>query len=386
MTEILLYKQITQETAEDYIRNHSWISEGSNYAVRLYTLGGDVQAAWGMWAKMNELKANGCRSTAKVDGMAASMGGFLLCAFDEREAIETSQIMLHRAILTQTDDQGNEIEYTSDDLLSCSSINADLKIRLKSIINDAKLKSIKGYGIDDLFNENKERINCYLSASQALEIGLITKIIPLSTANGQVHAKAVAEFNVNKQNFKLTIKSPKMTAEEYKVKFPEEYKKVEAEISKKIEATKKAEDDAKKAEDAKKAKASKKDDDEEDDDEDPEFTAELEKVNAKMKAVKEDDDLDADEKKAKLEKLKAKKAKLCDGRKEAKLISAGVVMALKTLGVAQIEGSAIPQLAQASAKQMASLSAENKTKIEAEVEEQKKIAEEIKSGKFKFNS
>ena len=95
------------------------------------------------------------------------------------------------------------------------------------------LKSIKGYDLNDLFDEKKDRIDCWLTADDAQKIGLIKKVVPLTPVNQNNMARAVAmAYNpaakmpkataataVNKQNVK-------MTADELKQSDPECYKAV----------------------------------------------------------------------------------------------------------------------------------------------------------------
>ena len=148
MNEILLYNAITQDSAANFISNLGWMGENQVYSVRMYCPGGDVQAGWGMWAKINELKAKGCHSIAKVDGSALSMGGFLLCSFDERLALSVSQLMIHRAVMPEYDENGEKIIYSASDKEFINRINADLKSRLVQIIDQE-------YNIKNVWREDE---------------------------------------------------------------------------------------------------------------------------------------------------------------------------------------------------------------------------------------
>jgi ATP-dependent protease ClpP protease subunit len=344
MNEFLLYKAIDTLSAADFIQNIGWIGESQVYSVRMYCPGGDVQAAWGMWAKMNELKAKGCRSIVKVDGMAASMGGFLLCAFDEREALEVSQIMIHRAIIAESDDQGNKIELTPEDKIFIDQINTNLKSRLLQIVDSKKFKALKGYSIDDLFDVTKNRINCFLTPDEAFEIGLITKIIPLDPANSQTIVKAVASLYEVKATAATAVKPNinKMTKDEFLKENPEAAKEMCKEAVEAYKAKMKAKAAAK-ADDP---------DDDGDDDSDP-IT---------------DKDHDGGGK----SKSKA--------QAQAEIVALAVEATLKVMGIQKVESGNV-QTAQATAKLAAEAEVAKKTAQALEIEEVIKQISAIKAGK-----
>jgi ATP-dependent protease ClpP protease subunit len=242
MNEIILYSALDEYSAGQLIYQLNWIGENQVYAVRMYCPGGDVEASWGIPAKMQELKQKGCHSIAKVDGMAASMAGVLLCFFDEREALDVSNIMLHRAAYAEKDREGNPIIQTPEDKQRLAKINADLKAKMQQVIDDRKLKAIKGISVDDLFDEKKKRINLWLNAGEAREIGLITKVIPIDANSSQYMVKAVAACYGTPQGPKATAATAgnnqqKMTAEEFQKENPEEYKKIrEAAVAEAVKA------------------------------------------------------------------------------------------------------------------------------------------------------
>ena len=343
MNEILLYNAITQDSAANFISNLGWMGENQVYSVRMYCPGGDVQAGWGMWAKINELKAKGCHSIAKVDGSALSMGGFLLCSFDERLALSVSQLMIHRAVMPEYDENGEKIIYSASDKEFINRINADLKSRLLQIIDQEIFKSEMGYSIDDLFDEGKERINCFLTPQQALKIGLLTGIIPLDTANSKTFAKAA------EASYKATAATAgnqttkKMTKEELLEKEPDACKAIQKEAIKAYQAKMKA-----------KAKAEDTDPDEDDDDD-------------------TDPEKDTDKKN--------------DAKAMAKAVKSGVEMVLKSMGI-EANAQTNPQTAIAAAQAAIKAEVDAKIQAEAKAEETKKalasVDEQInaiKSGK-----
>lgn len=164
--ELYLYSPIYDFVAENLI---SLMEENKSQdiVIRSCTPGGSVFAGWGIVAKMGEHEGN---VTVKVDGMASSMGLFMLLFADNVEALDVSKFTLHRAdgYVSNPDDQ---------DFLD--NINKDLKAKFSSKIDNEKLKNLKSntnkYGIEDIFNPEK-RIELNLSAKDAKEIGLISKI------------------------------------------------------------------------------------------------------------------------------------------------------------------------------------------------------------------
>lgn len=230
--EILQYCQLDKESVSNLIQELNWMGSDQVYAVRMYCPGGDVQATWGVIAKMNELRANGCISIAKVDGMAMSMAGVWLGFFDQREALVVSNIMLHRAAFGENED-GTPYKASKEEMIQLAKINNDIKVRLNQVIDNAKLKEIKGYDIEDLFNEAKPRINCYLTAEESLYIGLITKVVAVDTVNSKVMAQAVMACYDPAEKIKATaatagkLNNKQMTKEEYKQNHPEAFKAIE---------------------------------------------------------------------------------------------------------------------------------------------------------------
>jgi ATP-dependent protease ClpP protease subunit len=344
MNEILLYSALDEYSAGQLIYQLSWIGENQVYAIRIYCPGGDVEAAWGIPAKMQELKQKGCHSIAKVDGMAASIAGVLLCFFDEREALDVSNIMLHRAAYAEKDNEGRPLVITPEEKQFLAKINADLKSKMLQIIDDGKLKALKGISVSDLFDEKKERINCWLNANEAMQIGLITKVIPIDANSSQYMVKAVAACYGSAQRPEATAatagnnqtNAKKMTAEEFQKENPEEFKKIQ--------------DSA--AAEAKKAYRT--------------------EVQAAL-GIKERESGDA--------------GNQAGGQLDKAAISAIVEETLKAVGKISTEGNQPPQTAAATAAQAAQSAqaeAEKKAKAEADkkvADDLKKDIEDIKSGR-----
>lgn len=345
--ELMLYSELDEDGVNSIMSQLNWIGENSVYAVRIYCPGGEVERSWGIAAKMNELKANGCRSIAKVDGLAASMMGALLCYFDEREALDVSNIMIHRAAYTNTDAEGKPIEPSPEETQYLAKINFNLKAKMSQVIDSKKLKEIKGITIDDLFDETKERINCWLNTDEAIKVGLITKKVQLDVVTSKNMALAVTACYDPK--IKATAatagksNNKKMTAAELKESDPECFKAIEEEAAKAALKAFKAKAKAKAA----------KEDDESDGDEDPED--EFDPKDPKMKG-----------------KAKA----------EAKVVAMAVEATLKAMGIKAIEGNQTSQTAQAIADQAAKAKADKEAGEVKASTDLKAQLEQIKSGKI----
>ncbi len=201
--ELYLYSGIYNFVAKDLIQALNE-NPAEDVTLRINTPGGDVFAGWGIIAKMVERTG---KTNIKVDGTAMSMGAMLLPFADHVEALDVTVIMLHRASMFIENEEDQKF---------LDNVNKDLRKKLESKIDDEKLKSIKGVGLKDLF-ENEKRIDLFLSAREAKQIGLINKI-------NSVDPKELAAFNskffsVAAEHKPEPINST-MTLEELKAKHP----------------------------------------------------------------------------------------------------------------------------------------------------------------------
>lgn len=231
--EIPLYRPINSECAESLISYLGWMNDGDRATIRLYCPGGEVEAAWGIAAKMQEMRSKGCTFSAKVDGMAASMAGVLLAYFDDTEALSVSNIMIHKASLGIDPETGDEVQPTPTQKEQLDKINKDLKSALSAVVDNITLKAIKGYDLNDLFAPDKPRIDCWLTAKEAQKIGLIKTVVALNPVSKNIMAKAVAlAYNPAAELPKATAatagqkSNAKMTADELKQSDPECYKAI----------------------------------------------------------------------------------------------------------------------------------------------------------------
>ena len=123
--------------------------------------GGSVTAGMAIYDTMNFIK---CDVSTVCIGMAASMGAFLLSAGTKgkRFALPNSEIMIHQP-LGGAKGQATDIK-----------IQAELILRTRDRLN-AILAKNTGKSIDEIARDT-ERDN-YMTAEQALEYGLVDKVI-----------------------------------------------------------------------------------------------------------------------------------------------------------------------------------------------------------------
>jgi ATP-dependent protease ClpP protease subunit len=202
--EIYLYSPIYDFVAESIMQQ---IEENSDneISMRMNTPGGNVFAGWGMCAKVGEHGNVGI----KVDGCAASFGAFLLLYANKTESLDVSTFMLHRAHMRCEDDEDRAL---------LAKVNKDLRAKMEAKLDDAKLQKLKGVSIANLF-EDEKRIDLFLSADEAKEIGLIQKVKKCNPAE-------LTAFN---ERFKIAAYEPEndtqktentMTTEKLKAEFP----------------------------------------------------------------------------------------------------------------------------------------------------------------------
>lgn len=222
--EILIYGGMHTYTSE-FVINQLEEAKGESVTIRVNTPGGSPTASFGLIAKIKEHSKN---ITIKVDGVANSMGAFLLAYVKDVEALDVSTFIIHRAAFSSY----YETEMSEADSQELNHINTNLRAALASKIDEAKLKEVKGVTLDDIFSMNS-RVDVSLNASEALEIGLIStikRITPgevdaLNSKYERIAASAVAEEpKGEKQN--QNQKNQIMTIEDLKAKHPDVYASV----------------------------------------------------------------------------------------------------------------------------------------------------------------
>lgn len=173
--EILLYSPIYSFTAADYIEQLE-ANKDMDITVRMNCPGGDVYAAYGMIAKFAEHNKG---KQIKVDGQAKSGGFFMCCYAEDVECLDVSDFLAHRAALPSYIED-NKDYFTDEMKAMLTRINTSLRAGIESKISAKKFKNVTGVSLDDMFSLDN-RIDVSITAEQALKMGLVKKVIPLTT-------------------------------------------------------------------------------------------------------------------------------------------------------------------------------------------------------------
>ncbi len=161
---IMLFDEVNDQTASLVISQLLYLeSQDPDKDISLYinSPGGSVTAGMGIYDTMQLIK---CDVSTICVGMAASMGAFLLSAGakGKRYATPNSEIMIHQP-LGGVKGQASDIQ-----------IHADWIIKTKKNLNKM-LSEATGQPLE-VIEKDTDRDN-FLSANEALEYGLIDKII-----------------------------------------------------------------------------------------------------------------------------------------------------------------------------------------------------------------
>lgn len=163
---IMLTDEVNSQTASLVVAQMLYLeSVDSDKDIYLYinSPGGSITAGMAIHDTMKYIK---CDVVTICMGMAASMGAFLLCSGTKgkRMALPNSEVMIHQPLISGgLSGQATDIKIHSDHL-----------IRTRETLNKLIAKySGKPY---EQVCQDTERDN-YMTATQALEYGLIDKII-----------------------------------------------------------------------------------------------------------------------------------------------------------------------------------------------------------------
>lgn len=224
--EILLYGDIGSYSAPDVITQMN-DAGSSDVVLRVNSNGGEVRYGWGILSKAKELKG---KKLFKNDGEANSLAAILFCYNDDNEAIDTATFMFHRASYGEWY-EGSEY-FTEADRSLLIVMNKSLREALEAKVDVKKFEKSIDTTLDVLFSLNGRK-EVTLNADQALECGLINRIIQLTPAlKSNIEANSV-KITALYSGHKIAANTPSpiittMTAEEIKSKFPEAYRSIYA--------------------------------------------------------------------------------------------------------------------------------------------------------------
>lgn len=225
MPDILLYGYVGSESTQRFIREIDQAA-GADITVRVNTQGGSPEDMWGMVAKFKEYEGT---KNVKIDGRAHSAGALFLAYATYSEGLDVSQYLIHRAAYSEWFEKS---EYMTAAMWeNLDNMNKSIKDAFAAKIDVKKLEEIKGIKFNDIWS-NDTRLDVFLTAKEAKEIGLIDKIVkitPAKRAQIQSHfqgiaaefiPEAVEEEVITAEN---QLPDKKMTLDELKSKHPEAY-------------------------------------------------------------------------------------------------------------------------------------------------------------------
>jgi ATP-dependent protease ClpP protease subunit len=221
--EILVYQPIYSYTAEEFISQMEQ-SKQEDVVIRMNCPGGDVQAGFGMIAKMAEHTKG---ALIKVDGAAASMGAYMLCYAKDAEGLDISKFLLHRASFGDYTEKNKDL-FTDALRQWLDNTNTSLRNALTAKVNEEKFTAITGKTFDQLFSM-EGRLDVTLNAEQAKELGLINRIVKLTPEKKQeIKALALASVGMAEtaelpEPITQTVQTIAMNIQELKAKHPEVY-------------------------------------------------------------------------------------------------------------------------------------------------------------------
>lgn len=160
---VFLSGEITDEVANLIVSELLYLNSLGNDDIYLYinSPGGSVTAGMAIYDTMNFIKAD---VVTICVGMCASMGAFLLSSGckGKRMSLENGEVMIHQP-LGGVKGQASDIQIHADRIIK-------MKKKLNSILASNTSKDIS------VIEKDTERDN-YMDANEALEYGLIDKII-----------------------------------------------------------------------------------------------------------------------------------------------------------------------------------------------------------------
>ena len=162
---IFLFGEINDYTANIVISELLFLDNKSHEKIYIYinSPGGVITSGMAIYDTMQYIES---KVVTIGLGMCASMGAFLLSSGDERLALENTEIMIHQP-LGGAQGQATDIKIAAEHI-----------IKLKEKLNKILSKNTK-QPLDKIYNDT-ERDN-FLSAQEAMEYGLIDKIIKKAT-------------------------------------------------------------------------------------------------------------------------------------------------------------------------------------------------------------
>lgn len=228
--EILIYGPIYSFVTAEIVAQMAEVEAADTMVMRINTDGGNVLDGFSMAAKFNEFAG---KKTVKVDGRAYSMGAFLCCYADEVVALDVSRFMIHRAAYPDWFEKSDM--FTDQLRAELTEVNAMLMDAIKNRVDVKKFEEITGTKLKEVFSMDS-RVDVFLNAKQAKQIGLVSKIEKITPQKRAEYAAKfpqmaalytpeaeveTSEETQENENDNINKNHNTMTAEDFKLKHPE---------------------------------------------------------------------------------------------------------------------------------------------------------------------
>ena len=184
---ILLYSAIYPDTAAKFIGDLDACGD-SDVRVLVNCPGGDPYSTYGMIAMANERD----NLSYDVHGQASSCAAYMVAGSPNKAdntCLNVSAFIFHRAASWM---EGNATYFTDAVKAELEEVNKNLRGILEKGIGADNFKKITGTSLDEMFDMSK-RIDVRVNAKQAVKLGIIGKIVSLSSK-----MKAEIESNATK--------------------------------------------------------------------------------------------------------------------------------------------------------------------------------------------
>lgn len=215
--EVNLYYPIMDFTADMFARE---LSQDNSEPLDVYINSGGGEV-FGGWSMANRVTNYPGKTTAIIEGAAYSMAAAILPFFDTVKALNVSDIMIHKGRMRGDDEETKT---------RLKRYNTSLRAALEKKVNQDKFKEVTGYTLDDVFSEDENAPDVYMSAMDGQKIGLVDEVIQLTDElQATINNKLVAFASPKNSNTPPNNTPPKKTImdiNELKTKHPELYDQV----------------------------------------------------------------------------------------------------------------------------------------------------------------
>lgn len=215
--EVLFYGEISDFSVSSFI-NRMREAKDSRRDVKILanSMGGNPDSGYGMIKTIRDFPY---KKRLSIHGAAYSMMAFAALYVDQVEAIEQTLFMFHRAAALFREDE--EIPAFRQLIVTR---NEDLRRAMEEKLDIQAFERISGVTLDQLFSMD-DRIDVILNAEQAMEIGMLTEIIPLSAVEAdQINSRMMAACAGHGiQTIQVKNQNSMKTLAELKEKHPELY-------------------------------------------------------------------------------------------------------------------------------------------------------------------